>query len=318
MGVRGWGEQPRAPDGIVAGRQLPNSYRATMIVRVHDRCSPTILLRMDDVAEFNQERWAALVRANALFTRPWLDLDERSARLLLDPEGWLPESVVGTRVLCLAGGGGRQSVAFALLGADVTVLDLSEGQLGRDREAAAQYGVSIRTIAGDMRDLSPLAPASFDLVWQPYSLNFVPDAAEVFRQVARVIRPGGLYHVMTANPFVAGIATSDWTGEGYLLRHRYIDGAPVRYEDEEWVYDRTTVDEPIPGPREYRHSLATIVTSLVGAGFVIQRVSETRATAEDPESGTWEHLKSIAPPWLTWWGVYEPGTSGWTLTPTKR
>ena len=35
-------------------------------------------------------------------------------------------------VLCLACGGGQQSVALALLNANVTVFDLSEGQLDRD------------------------------------------------------------------------------------------------------------------------------------------------------------------------------------------
>ena len=42
----------------------------------------------------------------------------------------------GDRVLCLAGGGGQQSVIYSLLGADVTVFDLTPEQLDRDRAAA--------------------------------------------------------------------------------------------------------------------------------------------------------------------------------------
>lgn len=108
---------------------------------------------MDEVARYNRERWRALVDADALFTRPVLNLDASQARETLDPEGRLG-SVAGKDVLCLACGGGRQSAAFALLGARVTVLDLSGGQLRRDQEAAAHYGVDIRTRQGDMRDLS--------------------------------------------------------------------------------------------------------------------------------------------------------------------
>lgn len=53
------------------------------------------------------------------------------------------------KVLCLASGGGQQSVAFALLGADVTVLDISPSQLERDRKAAEHYGIKVHLVQGD-------------------------------------------------------------------------------------------------------------------------------------------------------------------------
>jgi hypothetical protein len=82
------------------------------------------------VAHYNTERWQALVEAGALFTRPWLDLDADSARQRIDPTNLIGE-VRDKEVLCLAGGGGQHSAAFALLGARVTVVDLSAGQLER-------------------------------------------------------------------------------------------------------------------------------------------------------------------------------------------
>ncbi len=95
---------------------------------------------MDEVARYNVERWKALAQANAVFTRPYLDLDKDSARKYLDPQRRLGE-VAGQDVLCLAAGGGQQSVAFALLGANITVVDISEAQLRRDAEAASHYNV---------------------------------------------------------------------------------------------------------------------------------------------------------------------------------
>jgi hypothetical protein len=68
---------------------------------------------MDPIAEYNKRRWAALVQANAVFTRPQLDLDEAAARARVDPEGRLGD-VRGKRVLCLASGGGQQSVGYPL------------------------------------------------------------------------------------------------------------------------------------------------------------------------------------------------------------
>src|SRR6266508_21871 len=108
---------------------------------------------MDQIARYNKERWEALAAANIEYSRPALDLTPETARAMLDPYGVMGPAE-GKRVLCLASGGGQQSAAFGVLGAQVTVLDLSETQLARDREAAAHYGTQVETIQGDMRDLS--------------------------------------------------------------------------------------------------------------------------------------------------------------------
>jgi len=192
-----------------------------------------------------------------------------------------------------------------LLGAIVTVVDLSEEQLQRDRQVAAHYQVPIQTLQGDMRDLSHLPAQGFDIVWQPYSLNFVPDAQIVFREVARVLRLEGLYHFNCANPFVSGLTEQDWTGKGYLLKHPYREGAEISYPDPPWVYESS---EPILRPREYRHTLSTLINGLIAQGFVIRHVSDYTDFYPDPnaEPGTWDHFTAIAPPWLTFWASYRP------------
>lgn len=262
---------------------------------------------MDDIAKYNIERWAALVEGNAVFTRPHLDLTPADARAAVDPNNRLGD-VAGKRVLCLASGGGQQSAAFALLGADVTVVDLSAEQLQRDREAAAHYNLHITTLQGDMRALSFLEPASFDIVCHPYSLNFVPDARVVFGQVARVLRVGGVYYFNCANPFASGMVASDWTGQGYLLRQPYVDGAELTYADEPWVLGDTSPSKPINRPKEYRHTLSTLINGLVEHGFVLQHVSDYSDFTPNPnaEPGTWEHFVSFAPPWLQFWVLYQP------------
>ena len=159
---------------------------------------------MDELTKYNMARWKALVEAEALFTRPALSLDPISAQHMLDPDGRLGD-VASKDVLCLAGGGGQQSVAFALLRANVTVFDLSEAQLNRDREAAAHFNVDTKILQGDMQDLSQFEDAVFDIVYHTYSLGFVPNARLVFQQVARVLRPGGIYHFMCSNPFLLGM-----------------------------------------------------------------------------------------------------------------
>lgn len=256
----------------------------------------------DAVARYNLARWKALAQADALWTRPWLDLDAASARRQIDRHDRLGD-VKGKRVLCLASGGGQQAAAFAVLGAQVTVCDLSDEQLARDRLASAHYRIPIETVQGDMRDLSALEAGAFDIVWHPYALNFVPDPRVVFRQVARVLRAGGRYIVQCANPFVSGIGAGDWNGEGYVLKHAYGAEDALTSADQAWVAKSL---EGIPPPREYRHALSTLVNGLVAQGFVIRHVSDCADFDADPHAppGTWAHLISIVPPWLTFWSDY--------------
>jgi SAM-dependent methyltransferase len=257
---------------------------------------------VDDIARYNKARWRRLVDANAVFTRPSLELDADIARRRVDPDGRLGP-LGGKNVLVLAGGGGQQSVAFAYLGARVTVLDLSDAQLARDREAAAHHGLEVRTVEGDMRDLSALEPATFDVVCQPYSLNFVPDSRAVFREVANVIRTGGVYCVDVANPYFVGVGARDFDGDGYVVRLPYVQGVAVDTMDADWVAGGAAI-EPA---REFRQTLGTVINGLVSSGFRIMHLDEGVHTDPDPNArpGSWDHFNAIVPPWLTFWSVRE-------------
>lgn len=261
---------------------------------------------MDEVAKYNQARWKALAEADALFTRPALNLNSINAREKVDSAGMLGQ-ISGKDVLCLAGGGGQQSAAFALLGASVTVLDLSAEQLIRDNQAAEFYQTRVKTFQGDMRNLSILGNLRFDIVYHAYSLNFVPDAVKVFREVAQILRTGGIYHFKCANPYLIGIEKRDWKESGYLLKHPYLSGAEISYEDQEWVYNQSA-NEPILKPKEYRHSLSILINGLTNLGFIIKHFSDSLDIHpdENAEPATWDHLAAYAPPWLDFWTVYQP------------
>ena len=263
---------------------------------------------MDEIARYNMGRWNELAEAGVSYTIPYLDLDARSARELVDPDGVIGE-LEGRDVLCLAGGGGQQSACFCILGANVTVYDLSEVQLERDRQTARHYGLSVRAVQGDMRDLSAFAENSFDIVWHGHSINFVPDAREVFGQIVRVLRPGGIYLLSCANPYFQNVEPDEWNEHGYRLWDRYCDGE-IEIADPYWTFvDPDGAGRRIRGPREFRHTLETLVNGMIELGFSVVKVREVGSYDRDVElePGTWEHFKSIAPPYLTFWAIYADG-----------
>ncbi len=263
-------------------------------------------MALDEIARFNQERWDELARAGVEYARPYLDLDEGGARALVDAEGFIGDSR-GLDVLCLASGGGQQSAAFGLLGANVTVLDLSEAQLGGDREAAKRYGLDIETVQGDMRDLSAFGEKTFDVVWHGHSLNFVPDARAVFRQVSGALKEGGLYRLSCSNPYFHGIDEREWDGYAYPLRNRYVEGEVVYSTGDEWTFTGPDGSpRRVRGPREFRHSMETLLNGPIELGFVLLRAGESTLCDTELEPGTWEHFQSIAPPYLSFWWRYSP------------
>ncbi len=257
------------------------------------------------VARDNQPRWDALSKAGVLYARPFMELDEAKCQAFLNTDGLLDDPV-GQDVLVLAGGGGQQGACFAWLGAKVTVLDLSMEQLKREREAATVHGHHIRLEQGDMRDLSRFSPNSFDIVYHPHSINFVPDAGEVFREVAQVLRPGGQYRVDMHNPFTQLVPEDRFDVElGYGLLHLYRDqevDLKTVFGTDQWVVDledgqRISVDHP----RSWVHTLGTFTQALHRSGFVIECLNEELSETRAPEPGSWDHYLQVACPYLRIW-----------------
>ena len=70
------------------------------------------------------------------------------------PENWFPENLAEKKILCLASGGGQQGPILAATGADVTVFDNSLKQLEKDAFVAERDHLKIKTVQGNMQDLS--------------------------------------------------------------------------------------------------------------------------------------------------------------------
>ena len=184
------------------------------------------------------------------------------------PRDWFSADLGGVEMLCLASGGGQQAPVLAAAGARVTVFDNSPKQLERDRSVAERDGLDLRTVLGDMRDLSALADASFDLVFHPVSNLFCPELAPVWRECARVLRPGGTLLAGFMNPDLY-IFDRDAEDRGELaVRHS------LPYSD----LTHMTADERArlvgDAPLEYSHSMTEQIGAQLDAGFVLTAFAE--------------------------------------------
>lgn len=99
------------------------------------------------------------------------------------------------RVLDCGGGPGRYAIELARQGYEVTLFDLSAGNLRLAREKAAGAGVTLAGFEqGTATDLSPFADASFDAVLLMGPLYHLLEESERLRALAeayRVLKPGG-------------------------------------------------------------------------------------------------------------------------------
>ena len=106
--------------------------------------------------------------------------------LMLDLIG----DVAGKTLLDVGCGDGDFSLVLARRGAVVTGVDVSQAMIDAARKNCTAGAVTATFKLGEAHAL-PFEAGSFDVVVAMTILCFVDDAAPVFREIARVLRPGG-------------------------------------------------------------------------------------------------------------------------------
>jgi SAM-dependent methyltransferase len=115
------------------------------------------------------------------------DITDRLERaLILELLG----DVAGCDVLDVGCGDGALALDLYRRGARVSGVDASPAMIAGARERARASGADLRLAVGTAARL-PFAAAAFDRVSAITILCFVMDAAPVFAEMARVLRPGG-------------------------------------------------------------------------------------------------------------------------------
>lgn len=231
-----------------------------------------------------------MAESRSRFATPVRDEDLKDPLAIVDGSGWLGGCIKAKRVLCLAAGGGRQSALYAAAGAAVTVVDISPEMLRLDREVAAVHALDVHTVEASMEDLSMLPPQGFDIVIQPVSTCYTPNVAEVYRQVARVIVPQGVYISQHKEPTSLQLADQP-SPAGYTLDKTYYRDGPLPTSNA-----HSRVREA--GTLEHLHRWEELIGHMCRAGFVIEDLLEPVHARPDAAVGSFGHRSLYVAPYV--------------------
>lgn len=106
----------------------------------------------------------------------------------------------GAKVVDVAAGPGTLTFELAKRVSEVDALDFSENMLAQLVEGLAQHKLAnVRAVQGDGMAL-PYADQSFDAAFSMFGLMFFPDRGKGFRELLRVLKPGGIATVSSWAP----------------------------------------------------------------------------------------------------------------------
>ncbi|ARU63771.1 SAM-dependent methyltransferase [Tumebacillus avium] len=228
---------------------------------------------------WNQDSYQAWVKR---FGPP----EEAGPRIAHDPVGRLKTLVPhlgelpGKKVLNALGSHGSKAVAMALLGAEATVVDISEQNARYAQELAAAAGTSIRYVISDIMELpAEELTGDYDLVLMELGiLHYFIDLNPLMEILAATLQPGGRLLIQDFHPISTKLITSK--GKKHKVTGNYFSTA---LEETDVAYsklldDGSSLQQKV---RLRKWTLGEIVTAVAHAGLFVRLLEEEPNTKID-------------------------------------
>ena len=203
--------------------------------------------------------------------------------MLDDPTRWLRRhlhvlgDVRGRRVLHPLGSNGRKGIPLAILGAEVTIIDISEENKRYALDVARAAGVDIEYIAADYGEYEESSREEYyDVAFMEGGiLHYFEDIAKMFRKTHRMLRTGGRLILDDFHPY-RKLAKDFPTGGDYF--DTGLHEGPVAYAG----LLEGGVPSAMPQCLLRYWTTGEVVTAIASAGFSIEEMTE-RARRDDPK-----------------------------------
>lgn len=143
--------------------------------------------------------------------------------------------VRGVQLLNPLGSNARKAVPLAVLGADVTVVDISEENAHYARELAEHAGVPLNYVVSDFLTYGATAkPESFDIAYlEGGILHYFQDLDALFSCLRHLLKPGGKLVLNDFHPSRKFLRYQDgqFVVAGDYFENSLVEG-PVAYQDQ--------------------------------------------------------------------------------------
>jgi len=167
------------------------------------------------------------------------------------------------------GSHGRIATALALLGADVTVFDISESNAQYGLELSESAGVNVDYVIGDFQLTAKTRKDQFDVVVMDYGVvHYFLNLAQFVAAVRSLVPIDGMvvlneFHPLVRKSISVASGSISLSGDYFLSKP---EQAPVPFEE--------FVNEDIPACLIRRWNLGEIITAFAAGGFRIQQLVE--------------------------------------------
>ena len=182
------------------------------------------------------------------------------------------ENCSGLSIANICGSCGKKAVPLALLGANVTVFDLSEENARYARELAAAASVPLTYEVGDVMaiDMEKFGK-KFDIVFMEGGvLHYFHDLPAFMQQMHVRLRPGGQLVCSDFHPFTK---VFDSLGLQQPV-HSYFDSNVFEGEMAHARFYPPEIREKFPKCQYRKYTLSEILNSVLHTGFTLTRFDE--------------------------------------------